>query len=231
MNQIAAASSPLRRRTLGLVYLLYFLAATASALFMKGLLVANDAAATAGSILAHADAYRAGLAADLVANALYIAVTVLLCRLLAPAGRRTALVAAAFGLVGCAVQVFGNTFRLATLVVLQGDDWLAPFNGHQVHAAALLGLKLHAQTFNSSLVLFALFDLLVGCLVVRSTLLPRALGALLVVAGLGWLSFLWPPLAATLSPVVMPLGALAEFALMLWLLVRGVDEDADARGT
>lgn len=42
-------------------------------------------------------------------------------------------------------------------------------------------------------------------------------------AGVGWLIFVWPPLATTLSPYVLPFGALAELLLMLWLLVKGVD--------
>jgi hypothetical protein len=42
-------------------------------------------------------------------------------------------------------------------------------------------------------------------------------------AGLGWLTFLYPPLANYLSPYVLELGFLAELLLMLWLLVKGVN--------
>jgi len=42
-------------------------------------------------------------------------------------------------------------------------------------------------------------------------------------AGLCWLTFLSPPLANYLSPYVVALGVLAELALMLWLLVMGVN--------
>jgi hypothetical protein len=42
-------------------------------------------------------------------------------------------------------------------------------------------------------------------------------------AGLGWLTFLAPPLANYLSPYILVLGFLAELALMLWLLVMGVN--------
>ena len=45
----------------------------------------------------------------------------------------------------------------------------------------------------------------------------------MMLAGLGWLSFLSPPFANSLSPYVQALGFLAELALLLWLLVRGVD--------
>ena len=42
-------------------------------------------------------------------------------------------------------------------------------------------------------------------------------------AGLGWLTFLSPPLASRLSPYNLVLGFVAELLLMLWLLVRGVN--------
>jgi hypothetical protein len=42
-------------------------------------------------------------------------------------------------------------------------------------------------------------------------------------AGLGWLTFLSPPLAFDLSPYILVLGLLAELLLMLWLLVMGVN--------
>ena len=231
MMKLNVEESPLvLPRILGAAYSLYFLAAFSEAFLMKGLLVASDAAATASSISAHAALFRSGLALDLIANALYIAVTALLYRLLSPVGRNVALIAAFFGIAGCAVQIFGNIFRFAVLVILQNNDWLAPFNAEQLHAAVLMCLKLHAQAFNSSLVLFAFFDLLIGYLIFRSTLLPRALGALLMISGLGWLTFLWPPLAAALASYILPLGALAEFLLMLWLLIRGANSMGSKEG-
>jgi hypothetical protein len=42
-------------------------------------------------------------------------------------------------------------------------------------------------------------------------------------AGVGWLTFLWPPLAEHLSPFIDILGFVAELALMVWLLVMGIN--------
>jgi hypothetical protein len=133
------------------------------------------------------------------------------------------LLAAFVSLVGCTVQIFGGVFQLAPLVILADNQWLSAFQPEQLQAAALLCLKLYAQTFHISLVLFAFYDLLLGWLIFKSTFLPRALGVLLIFAGLGWLAFVWPPLATALSFLVLPLGALAEILLMLWLLVKGVN--------
>ena len=42
-------------------------------------------------------------------------------------------------------------------------------------------------------------------------------------AGLGWLTFLSPPLADYLSPYNLALGLLGQESVMLWLLVMGVN--------
>jgi hypothetical protein len=73
-----------------------------------------------------------------------------------------------------------------------------------------------------ALVFFAVYCLLIGYLILRSTFLPRFLGALMVLAGLGWLTFSYEPLADHLSPYIQVLGIVAEGLLMLWLLVMGV---------
>ena len=73
------------------------------------------------------------------------------------------------------------------------------------------------------MVFFGVYCLLIGYLIFRSAFLSRILGVLMALAGLGWLTFLSPPLANRLSPYNLVLGFLAELALMLWLLARGVN--------
>ncbi len=73
------------------------------------------------------------------------------------------------------------------------------------------------------LVFFGVYCLLIGMLIIRSTLLPRFLGALMIFGGVGWLTFLSPSLAHALAPYNFAPGLLGEGVLTLWLLVRGVN--------
>lgn len=52
----------------------------------------------------------------------------------------------------------------------------------------------------SSLVFFGFYCLLIGYLIFRSTFMPRILGVLMALAGLGYLTYLSPPLAHSLFP-------------------------------
>ena len=71
---------------------------------------------------------------------------------------------------------------------------------------------------------FGPYCVLLGYLILRSTFMPRLIGVLMVLAGLGWLAFLSPFVQQHLARLIEGLGVLAEASLMLWLLVMGVNE-------
>jgi hypothetical protein len=222
-NPIADAPPRPKARITGVVYLLYFLTAILAEVFMKGIVVSGDAAATANNIQAHEPLFRLGLGTGLIATAWYIALTALLYELFKPVNRSVSLVAAFFSLVGCAIQAFGSVFQFAPLVISGSSADLSAFKPEQSQALALILFKLDSQAQTITLVFFGLYCLLIGFLIFKSTFLPRILGVLMALAGLGWLTFLAPPLANALSPYVLVLGFLAELSLMLWLLVKGVN--------
>jgi hypothetical protein len=221
--QLVEVSPRPSARTIGVVYLLYFLIAVFGALLMKGVVVPTDAVATAKNLLAHESLYRSGWEVGLIANAIYIAVTALFYGLLAPVNRSLAVMMAFFSLVGCIVQIFGGLLQVAPLTIL-GDNQLAgAFTVAQLQSAAQLSFKLYPEVFNISLVLFALFDFFLGYLIYKSTFLPRFIGVWFMIAGAVGLMFLWPPLGTALRYVIIPIGGLAEVVLMFWLIVKGVD--------
>ena len=222
-------------RIIGVVYLLFFVASILSDRLLGGLVVQSDSAATATHILTHESLFRIGVAMGLVDTGLYVALIAIFYDLFRPVNRRLSLVAAFFGLVGCAIQAGGGAFDLFSLVVLRSGQAGGQFNTEELPGLALLFLKLDDEAVNVALVFFAVYCLLIGCLILGATFLPRFLGVLMVLAGLGWLTFLYAPLAHHLSPYIEVLGIVAEASLMFWLLVMGVkaerwQEQASAAG-
>jgi hypothetical protein len=86
----------------------------------------------------------------------------------------------------------------------------------------IFSLKLTAFRI-SPLVFFGIYCLLIGYLIFKSEYLPRFLGVLMAIGGLGWLTFASPQLADSLSPYNFAPGMIGEGALTLWLLIMGVD--------
>lgn len=73
------------------------------------------------------------------------------------------------------------------------------------------------------LVFFGCYCLLIGYLILRSTFLPRLLGLLMALGGLGWLTFISPTVSTYLSPYNMAPGIIGEAALTVWLLAVGLN--------
>lgn len=151
--------------------------------------------------------------------------TALFYVLLRPVNRTLALVMAFINLVAMAVVAFGQVIQLAPLVVLGGSSYLAVFDARQLQALALLFLYVGAEAGRVSLLFSAFFQLVWGYLIYRSAFLPRVLGILIAAAGVGWFTFFLPGQPAWLVTATEVLGFGAEFGLMLWLLIRGVNAE------
>jgi hypothetical protein len=212
----------------GLAYLITIITGVFAEVFVRGsLVVRDDAAATAANLLAHESFYRLGLVADLVMLASYVVVTLLFYVLFKPVGRSLSLLAALFSLMGIAVLAVNSLNHIAPLVFLGNAPFLRAFNSPQLNALALTALKLHGRGYSIVGVFFGIYCVLIGDLTFRSRFLPRILGVLMAIGGLGYVTdsfttFLSPALAARLPDVAM-LGGIAELALCLWLTIVGLD--------
>ena len=202
-------------RIAGVFYLMDF--AFGPALYaIRKFVVSGDAAATATNIAAHHTLFQLGFAGNMIAIVTYVAVTALFYQLFKPVNKTVSLLAAFMSLMGCAVLAVGCVFYLAALP--------ASPRLQQSPTLTLMFIKLYAQSFNTSFVFFAFYCILIGYLIFRSLFMPRILGVGMMLAGLGWVTALWPPLVPYLSPYLMVFG-LGEGALIVWLLVKGVDSE------
>jgi hypothetical protein len=214
MERIVQASPRTRARLTGVVYLLFFLTAIVGAALTP---------ATANDTMAHQASFRWGFALTMISTAFYVALVGLFYQLFKNVTRTIAVLAALFGVVGCAITAVASVFQLAPFAVLEGNLYTKVFDVKQLHAIAQMLLDLGGHAGYIALVFFGVFNLLIGYLVFRSTFLPRILGVLMALSGLGWLTSLSPPLAHYLLIPIEVIGILAEASLMLWLLVMGVN--------
>jgi hypothetical protein len=212
-------------RMTGALFLLTIVAGVvAEAFISQRLVVPGDAEATATNILANESLYLAGFTIYLVEMAAQVAMTVSFYYLLKPVSRSLALLAAAFGLVGCTIKTLSRLFYVAPLVVLDNATYLAAFEPDQLEAMALVLLGLNDRAAGMALVFFGLTGLVNGYLVFQSTFLPRFLGVLKLAGGLGWLTFISPPIGMQLFPIIAGVGVIGALVTIGWLLIVGVDE-------
>ena len=156
--------------------------------------------------------------------AFQVATTALFYLLLRPVNRSVALIALCLGLLGCVIKTTGRLFYLAPLFILRGAPYLNTFTPEQLRSLALLFLKINDHAAAMALGFFGLDELLRSYLIFRSTFLPRALGVMSAITGVGLLTFLSPTFGYRLFPIVALVGLLASAAMITWLLVFGVNE-------
>jgi len=225
MASVADTSPRLTARMAGAFQLLEAATATFGGVIVPGrLVVAGSAAATAARILGGERLFWLGFASSLVGVAFHAAWALLMYELLRPVNRSVSLLAVFVILVGCAVQAVTSLFYVAGWVILQGGPSVSAFTRDELQALALLFLKVGNYAFDIYLVFFGLWCFIIGYLVFKSTFLPRVLGVLLAISGLGWMTYLYPPLAYRLFfPFIVAASAMGEVPLELWLLVMGVN--------
>ena len=187
------------------------------------LIVDGDAAMTANNILAHKDLFQLGFTVYLIEMTCQIAYTVLFYILLKPVDRNVALLALVFSLIGCTIKTLSRLFYIAPLLVLGNSPYLTIFSVGQLQALALLLLNVNDLAAGIALAFFGVSTFLNGWLIFRSAFLPQVLGVISMLAGLGWLTFLYPPLGNQLFMYILLLGLIGSVSIIVWLLAKGVN--------
>jgi hypothetical protein len=209
---------------------LCYLAVIAGGLFAEGLvraalIVPGDPAATAAAILQNETLWRVGLAVHLLYLIPALAVNVLVSGFFRSTEPTLARLALVFGAAGVTVEAIALVQLYVPLVLM--EDGAALSTGDDTAALIYLATRLFATGFSFSLLLFAGFCVLIGVLILRSRLVPRAIGAMMVLAGLCYVVntlalIVSPEFFKMINPMILLPIVVAELSLALWLLLKGI---------
>jgi hypothetical protein len=221
---MAETSPSARGRILAALYLFVVVAGiTAQGFIADRLVVSADAAATASSIAANRSLYRLGFTIFMLEMVAQVGASALFYDLLKPVNRSLARVTLVIGLIGCGIKAMARLFYYAPLLLL-GASSLTALEPAQLEALSFAFIRINDQGAAIALVFFGFETVLRGWLVFNSRFLPRFLGVLSMIDGVGWLTYLWPPLGAQVFMGVALFALVGVIATSGWLIIRGVDD-------
>jgi hypothetical protein len=216
----ARSGSPLAAARLAAVAgLVMLVAGTFAGAVASRLVLPGDPAATARNLIASESLWRLGMVCGLVMMIAFLFYGLLLHHLLAPVGRGLALTMLALVVASIPLYMLNEVNQFAALRMAT----------EQRHDQVGLYLDLHRFGNLVASIFFGLWLFPLGLLVYRSRFLPRFLGLLLMLGSPGYLvlfaqGFLFPGSEGTLwSNPLLVITHLAEAALLLWLLIKGVN--------
>jgi hypothetical protein len=230
MTDRAVQTSPqLYTRIGGVLYLIIIVVGLFDEAFVRNrIIVPGDATATAVNIRSLESLWRFGIAAEFFLLICAVALTLIFYVLLRPVSRDLALLAVFFDLVSLAVEAAVQLYLLGALFPLGKAEYLRAFEPEQLYAFASLSVKSHGYGFGVALIFFGCECLIFGYLIFRSGFFPKALGVLMQIAGLSYLTnsfalILAPNFADRIFPAVLVPAFVGEASVCLWLIVKGVN--------
>jgi hypothetical protein len=214
-------------RIAGALYVLVILGGLSAGIVQDSLTVTGDAAATATAIAAHETLWRWGISVHLVYLATATTVmNVLLYRIFKPMEPTFALVALVSGILSAAIEGAALLPLYLPLVMTESRTALAGVGTVQQAEFIYLALRLSETGFSLALFFFSGFCAAIGASIVRSRLVPRVIGSLMIIAGVCYFistlsNVVAPALAHLLSPWIIIPCFLGEASLAIWLLAKG----------
>lgn len=216
-------------RIAGYLYLMLGVVAPIRLMYIRGVVtVAGDPQATAANIVAHQTLFRAGLLTDVLAGVLALLTGFALYRLFRETDRDLAAIMFILGgPVVAAVYFFNVVIDAGTLVTALAPPYLSVFDVQQRGGLVGLFLRLHGYATTVNEMLWGLWLVPMGMLILQSRLVPRFVAYWLFFNAAAYvlecvLGLLSPRLDAAVSPLLFP-ALLAEVIVMIWLAFGRVD--------
>lgn len=215
-------------RLAGFLWLMMFLFGPAAQIIRSKLFVSGDTEATANLILANEFLFRLGFVSDLIMMGIFLLLPLVLYKLLHTVDKNLSILMVVFVMVSVPINMLNLLNEFSALHILTGADYLGAFNIGQIKAQAMLYYDLYLNGYEIANIFFALWLVPLGILVYKSGFFPKVLGILLVIGGFGLLlevliHFLLPG-CATVNAVLLIPQTIAEFAFLLWALIKGIKE-------
>jgi hypothetical protein len=216
-------------RIAGLLYLIVIATGLFSEVFVRqAFKVPGDALATIHNIQSSEMLFRWGFVADLINFVCGLPCVLIIYFLFKRVNKFLLQLALIFVIIQTAIIAVNLLNQISPLLILSNNAYLNTFQPNQLAALSQLSLNIQVQGYAIGLVFFGFYNLLVGYVISKSKLVPKFLGILYIISGLGYLinsftMFLSKGFSNPIFTYVAIPIFIGELSFCLWLLIKGVD--------
>lgn len=211
-------------RTAGFLYLLLAPLGFFGGMYIPSLTVPGNAAATVGNIMTHTLLFRLSILSALITPIVTFLVALFLYQLFKAVNKNQAVLMVVCTLAALPIAMLNEINHFAVLLLLNGTDYLKVFGVDQLYSQVMFFLDLGHYGAEITAIFWGLWLLPLGYLIFKSNFMPKLIGILMIVAGIGYIVdsvalFLFPDRNIDISQFTF----YGELLLLLWLLIKGVN--------
>lgn len=221
-------SNQLLARIAGLGYLMVIITGVFSEIFVRqALRVPGNAMATFHNIQTHEMLFRWGFVADLLNFIIGLPVALIIYILFKKTHRFLTLLALIFIIIQTAIIALNLLNQLYPLLIMPSSEHTLHFSTEQLAALSQISLDMQSQGYAIGLSFFGVACLLMGYVYYSSGRIPKLLGILYAISGMGYLINSFTMFLSrdfhnpVFNYVAIPIF-LGEFLLTAWLIIKGV---------
>lgn len=205
----------------GLAILIMAIAAPFAELYVYPMLVVpGNAAETAKNIMANESLFRSAIFSYLITFIADIVAAWALYVLFKPVSESLSLLTSWFRLVYTVIALVAMLDLLTVLRLLDPSEYLKVFTPDQLNAQVMFSLGTFKKSWNFGILFFGIHLGLLGYLVFRSKYIPRTIGILVIISGLGYLITSLRPFFPDMITDFAKFTFFGELIFMFWLLIR-----------
>lgn len=229
-NQTNTMTSSRRRtaRIAGLYYLVLAITGAYGIMYVPSqVIVDGNVVATANNIMNQEFLFRTGIFSNLLCQVMFIFLVLTLYQLLKDVQERLAKIMVALVIVAVPIAVliiFNQLFALITL----NDRFMKTFEEIHRNTLTMAFLKMYGNGTSGIGIFWGLWLIPFGQLVIKSGFIPKIFGVFLILGGIAYIIdatafIMFPRFVPQTNILVGIFSSLAEISMVLWLLIKGVE--------
>jgi hypothetical protein len=216
-------------RIAGLWYLVLAIPSAFSWMYITKIFIPNDAVLTVQNILTTEFQYLIAILSNIVAQIGFIFLVLILYRLLKKVNEFQAKLMVILVLVSVPIMFINVIFQSGAIAILNRANYIKILTSDQIVTYSTLFIHIYIIGVQVVDIFWGLWLFPFGYLIYKSNFIPKVIGILLFISGLGYIIssityLIIPNMYTIIQNFISIPESIGEVVILLWLLIKGISK-------